>query len=230
MRHHLYVCLKLREGSKSGVQKVVKKWVFGHLGVFGVSSFLGVPQKVAYFVMSLFDQLLDHFLSLLFRHPPYDYLVLKKVAKVGPEVGQKPVIWGSQKPRFWPKMAIFGPKPPGVVRGWVPPKNPLFGVFWKSAKKPSFLALNLGHLKKAKKRGHFWVFSGGSKMAILEKWQNLMAPESTFFSIFCKKNVCFFVIFWHFLEVWEKATSWDPLFSPFFEPFFVMFLSCLLLC
>ena len=171
--------------------------------------------------MSLFDQLLDHFLSLLFRHPPYDYLVLKKVAKVGPEVGQKPVIWGSQKPRFWPKMAIFGPKPPGVVRGWVPSKNPFFGVFWKSAKKPSFLALNLGHLKKAKKRGHFWVFWEGPKMAFLEKLKFYYVVNDDFFGFL----LFFFVFFWSFLSIFGRGVQKWPFWSlfgvTFLDPFFM---------
>ena len=95
---------------------------------------------------------------------------------------------------FCQKSAIFGPKPPGVVQGCDPLKNPFFGVFWKSGKKPSFLALNLGHLKKAQKKGHFWVFSGGSKMAIFGKTEILLCRKRRFFRFF----VIFFRVFYNF--------------------------------
>ena len=64
-----------RRWSKSG-QKVVKKWVFGHLCHFRGVTFFGVPQKVTYFVGSLFGPTFGPpFVTFLINHRrgPYKY-------------------------------------------------------------------------------------------------------------------------------------------------------------
>ena len=120
---------------------------------------------------------------------------------------------------FCQKSAIFGPKPPGVVQGCDPLKNPFFGVFWKSGKKPSFLALNLGHLKKAKKKGHFWVFQGGSKWPFLEKLKFYYVVDDVFFDFF-RFFLCFFGHFCQFFGWPWFAVTLDHLCFTFLEPVF----------
>ena len=76
----------------------------------------------------LFRPTFGPFCHFLWDTPWYVGLKLREGSKVGPKGGQKPVIWGSQKPRFWPKMAIFGPKPPGVVQDGDHFLDPFFWV------------------------------------------------------------------------------------------------------
>ena len=123
-------------------------------------------------------------------------------------------------------MAIFGPKPPGVVRVRDPLKNPFFGVFWKSAKKPSFSRLDFGHLKKAQKKGHFWVFPGGSKMEILGKIGKIGQKAVIFTSGILRFSVftCFFLWFFgHFCQFLDPPGFWGVVIFGYLTTFWTNF-------
>ena len=128
----------------------------------------------------------------------------KKWPKNGPKGGQKVVIWGSQKPRFWPKMAIFGPKPPGVVHDWVPLFWPL--LVHNAGGKSVFSTLKM--VQKV-------VFLEGPKMAILEKLKFYYVVDDVFFGFW----PFFFVFFWPFLSIFDMVGN-DPLLGSLFWPSF----------
>ena len=124
--------------------------------------------------------------------------MFQEVSKVVQKVVKKWSFEGPKNPDFGQKWRFLDQNPQGWVTVGYPKIDPFFGVFWKSAKKPPFVALNLGHLKKVQKRGSKSGVFGGSKNGHFGKTEILLCRKRRFFRFLTVFFCVFLAIFVNF--------------------------------
>ena len=100
-------------------------------------------------------------------------------------------------------MAIFGPKPPGVVQDGDQFLDPLFSIF---AEICFYAYWNFPGVKKS---GQKMGFLGGSKIAIFGKTEILLCRRRRFFRFFVIFSCVFLVIFVNFGTPLRNWPLWD---------------------
>ena len=132
----------------------------------------------------------------------FTVILRKRGPKSDPKMVQKVVKkWsfeGPKNPDFGQKWRFLDQNPQGWSTVGYPKIDPFFGVFWKSAKKPPFSALNLGHLKKVQKKGSKSGVFGGSKNGHFGKTEILLCRRRRFFRFLTVFFCVFLAIFVNF--------------------------------
>ena len=183
---------------------MVKKWVFGHLCHFRGVTFFGVPQKVTYFVGSLFGPTFGPpFVTFLINHRrgPYKYSKRypkwsKRWSKTGHlRVPKTPIL--TKNGDFWTKTPRGSP-------GSGPPQKPLFWGFLEIGQKAVIFTSGFWPSEKGPKKGSFLGVSRGVKNGDFGKNRE-NRPKSRHFHVwdfaFFGFYLFFFVVFWSFLSI-----------------------------